>query len=384
MCVVYDCLYPWTVGGAERWYRNLAERLAQAGHDVTYLTRRQWSKSELPEVPGVSVIVVSREEPLYGPDGNRRIGEALRFGWGVLRHLAKHRKQYDVVHTASFPYFSLLAAAAIRPLGRYRLIVDWHEVWTKEYWQGYIGPLPGAIGHLVQRACVLVRQEAFCFSRLHQARLVSEGLRALPVLLEGEYAGPTSSPAPRLAGKTIVFAARQIREKNAPAVVQTVAELKRRGIEVRAIIFGDGPERSRTNLEVERLGLEETVEVPGFVPAGELQDAMAQALCLLHPSEREGYGLVVIEAASMGTPVILARGADNAATELVEPGVNGFIARSASANDLADAIELVIDDGEDLRRSTWDWFSANVERLSMDRSIEAVMSAYSSEPRARS
>ena len=28
ICVVYDCLYPYTVGGAERWYRALAERLA--------------------------------------------------------------------------------------------------------------------------------------------------------------------------------------------------------------------------------------------------------------------------------------------------------------------------------------------------------------------
>src|SRR5262249_48379662 len=42
ICIVYDCLYPHTVGGAERWYRNLSERLADEGHDVTYLTLRQW------------------------------------------------------------------------------------------------------------------------------------------------------------------------------------------------------------------------------------------------------------------------------------------------------------------------------------------------------
>ena len=29
VCIVYDCLFPYTVGGAERWYRNLAERLAE-------------------------------------------------------------------------------------------------------------------------------------------------------------------------------------------------------------------------------------------------------------------------------------------------------------------------------------------------------------------
>ena len=46
VCVVYDCLFPYTVGGAERWYRNLAERLSADGHEVTYLTLRQWDRGE--------------------------------------------------------------------------------------------------------------------------------------------------------------------------------------------------------------------------------------------------------------------------------------------------------------------------------------------------
>ena len=52
ICVVYDCLFPYTVGGAERWYRNLAERLAAEGHEVTYLTLRQWERGEAPRIDG--------------------------------------------------------------------------------------------------------------------------------------------------------------------------------------------------------------------------------------------------------------------------------------------------------------------------------------------
>jgi hypothetical protein len=44
VCLTYDCLFPHTVGGAERWYRNLADRLAREGHDVEYLTLRQWDR----------------------------------------------------------------------------------------------------------------------------------------------------------------------------------------------------------------------------------------------------------------------------------------------------------------------------------------------------
>jgi hypothetical protein len=58
VCLIYDCLFPHTVGGAERWYRNLAERLAAAGHEVTYLTLRQWEPGSEPDIPGVTVIAV--------------------------------------------------------------------------------------------------------------------------------------------------------------------------------------------------------------------------------------------------------------------------------------------------------------------------------------
>ena len=84
ICLVYDCLFPHTVGGAERWYRNLAERLAAEGHEVTYLTLRQWERSEPPEVPGVRVMAVGPRLGLYTRDGRRRIWPPLVFGAGVL------------------------------------------------------------------------------------------------------------------------------------------------------------------------------------------------------------------------------------------------------------------------------------------------------------
>src|SRR5579871_4378839 len=145
ICIVYDCIYPHTVGGAERWYRNLAERLAADGHEVDYLTLRQWPEGEDAGVPGVNVIAVGPQQELYGGGGRRRIGPPLRFGLGVLGHLARQGNRYDVVHTASFPYFSLLAAGVVRPWRRFQLVVDWHEVWTRDYWREYLGRA-GAFG----------------------------------------------------------------------------------------------------------------------------------------------------------------------------------------------------------------------------------------------
>jgi glycosyltransferase involved in cell wall biosynthesis len=376
ICLVYDCLFPYTVGGAERWYRNLGERLASEGHEVTYLTLRQWERGHHGEVPGVRVVTVGPRMKLYAGPGRRRILPPLVFGAGVLWHLLRHGRRYEVVHTASFPYFSLLAAGAVRRLGGFRLVVDWHELWTRDYWTEYLGPLGGRVGNAIQALGLRIPQRAFCFSRLHAQRLVQGGLRGEPTVLEGEYAGSPEPREPQPAEPLVVFAGRHIPEKRVPALVPALAALRRARPELRGVIFGDGPERTRVRELVTELGLERSVSVPGFVDGAEVERTLRRAGCMVLPSRREGYGMIVIEAAAGGTPSVVVRGEDNAATELIEEGVNGYVAPSAAPDELAAAIARALDGGAELRRSTAAWFAANSRRLSLDSSLERVAEIY--------
>ena len=375
VCIVYDCLFPWTVGGAERWYRNLAERLAADGHDVTYITLRQWDRGEDASYAGVRVRAVGPRMELYiGP--RRRILPPLVFGAGVLWHLARHGRRYDVVHTASFPYFSLLAAGALRRVCGYGLVVDWHEVWSRAYWREYLGRFGGAVGHAVQAAGMRIPQRAFCFSRLHRDRLLAGGLRGEVTVLEGEYAGDPSPPEPRPAEPVVVFAGRHIPEKRAPAVPPAVAAARARLPELRGEVFGDGPERERVLEAIRAAGMEGVVSAPGFVSAEEIDAALRRALCMVLPSSREGYGLVVVEASARGTPSVVVRAEDNAALELVDDGENGVVAASAAPDELAAAILRVHEGGGALRERTRAWFARNARRLSLESSLETVAASY--------
>jgi glycosyltransferase involved in cell wall biosynthesis len=388
ICVVYDCLYPYTVGGAERWYRNLAERLAEDGHEVTYLTLRQWERgTRLDLDPRVGVITAGPRMALYTAGGRRRILPPLVFGLGVFAHLLRHRRRYEVVHCCSFPYFSLLAASLLRPLQGYGLVVDWFEVWSRSYWLDYLGGLGGRVGALVQRLCAAVPQRAFCFSELHARRLREEGLRGPVTVLRGLYreseppaeqsAGATAGPSEGQGAPLVLFAGRMIAEKQAPLGVKAIALAAAQIEGLRGELLGDGPERQAVQRAIAEHGLEQTVTAPGFAEHELLDGEMRRAMCVLLPSRREGYGMVVVEASARGTPSVVVAGEDNAATELIEEGVNGTVAERSDAESIAAAIVRVHEAGPAMRKSTARWYEQNAERLSLESSLESVLETYS-------
>jgi len=418
ICLIYDCLFPYTVGGAERWYRNLAERLVAEGHEVTYLTLRQWPRGEPLEIdPRIRVVIAGPRMALYtGP--RRRILPPLVFGIGVLWHLLRHGRSYDVVHTCAFPYFSLLGAALARPLGGYGLVVDWFEVWSRQYWRGYLGGLGGRVGELVQWMCARVPQSAFCFSRLHAKRLRELGLSGPITVLRGLYAGrqkaagpprargaspfgqdsaeATLAPAPgadRLVGNTsattisprpfphepkpfVLFAGRLIPEKRVTVGVAAVARAAQRIEGLRGVFYGDGPERDALIAAIAEHDAASFISAPGFGESEQVDADIAGALCVLLPSEREGYGMVVVEASAHATPAVVVAAPDNAAVELVQEGVNGMIADSADPEAIAAAIVRVYEAGKAMRVSTAQWFAENSERLSLESSLRTVVDGY--------
>ncbi|MBJ7472299.1 MAG: glycosyltransferase, partial [Solirubrobacteraceae bacterium] len=349
------------------------------GHDVTYVTLLQWDEGDEPDLPGVTVVALGkRRRPLYDADGKRRLGPPLFFGAAVFGHLLRRGRRYDVVHTASFPFFSMLALALAWPVGRYRILCDWHEVWSAAYWREYLGPIGGRIGWTVQYLCARVPQRSFAFSRLHGDRLRALVPGREVVHLTGEYSGDLTPPQPTPAPATphVVYAGRYIPEKRVLDLVPALAWARERLPELRATLLGDGPDRDAVIAAVEAAGLSDVVDVPGFVSAEEVDRVFSAATCVVQPSCREGYGMVVVESAARGVPVVVARADDNAATELVDEGVNGFIAADVTAAVLGQALVDACNGGDELRASTCDWFASNAERLSLGRSLDLLGDVY--------
>ncbi|MCG7418124.1 glycosyltransferase [Microbacterium sp. ACRRU] len=376
VAVAYDCLFPYSTGGGERQYRAFADELGAAGLDVDYLTAVQWDGA----VPGEDrfrVIPVCGRLSLYSVDGVRRIPAALRYAAGLFGALLRRRRAYDAVIVSGLPIFNVFAARLALLGSRTRIVVDYLEVWHRRQWVEYSGVVTGTIAWLLQRAAIAVTPLATCHSQLSATRLRREGLRGEPLVSPGlidsavEAAPTVSASRPPY----VLYAGRHIPDKRVESLPAAVAEARTSIPDLRLVVLGSGPSTATIRGEVERVGGATWTDFPGFVDDSELDALMHGALALINPSRREGYGLVVVEANAHGTPVVLVADEGNAATELIDAGVNGVVAPTTSPADLARAIRVVADGGDDLRRSARAWYDVAVGTRTIRRTVEGILSA---------
>ena len=374
VCVVYDCLFPLTLGGAERWYRALVNQIVTSGASVTYLTRRQW-EHEKPNWNGVTVIDVSARSELYDAEGIRRIAPAVAFGMGTFAWTIRHRREYDAVILASFPFFSLLAIRGALFGLNTPVFVDFLEVWSSKYWRSYSGTVKGSFGAVIQRICIKVTHFAQVFTFEGERQLRSHGYRGDVAVLAGLLPSgrPDSATSPPRSDKPmILFVGRHVKHKGVRFLPDIFAEVRRSIPNIVMTVVSDGPERAKVEEDVRRLGLDDAVTFTGSVSEEELLNLYQRAACTLIPSLREGYGLVVGESVSVGTPVIVANNRENLATTLVESGINGFVVEP-TINGMAEGIIAAVTAGDSLRKSSREWSIQKSTLLGMTRSAEQMV-----------
>jgi glycosyltransferase involved in cell wall biosynthesis len=130
------------------------------------------------------------------------------------------------------------------------------------------------------------------------------------------------------------------REKNVHEMIAAVALLKGRLPNVKYEIIGGGPLRPELEALAEKLGVADSVKFLGQVGDNELQEAYGRASVFAMPSNKEGFGIVYLEAWQFGRPVICS--VHGAASEIVADGVDGFVVDPADVKALADRLYTLL------------------------------------------
>jgi glycosyltransferase involved in cell wall biosynthesis len=322
---IYDAMYPWVKGGAERRVYELAKRLVAKGHEVHCYSLGWWwpEKGERDiKMDGIILHGVSKPLELYSDD-RRSIKEARSFGINLLRPLMK--EDFDVIDCQGFPYFSSFTSRLHELLGKSSLVITLHEVWG-DYWYDYLGRA-GIFGKLVERSMLAMTDKFITVSKktdgdLHKIKKTSNSV----VIPNGIDYDSIQKIKPSSDNSDILFVGRLIKEKNVETLLRALPSVKKKFPDFNCVVVGDGPEKNKLEKLVENLGLSENVSFTGFMENyTDIIAHMKSTKVFVLPSIREGFGMVVIESNACGVPVVVVNHPMNAAQDLVVDGVNGYI-----------------------------------------------------------
>jgi glycosyltransferase involved in cell wall biosynthesis len=357
LAIVSDAVAPWSVGGRESLLSELLPQLAKVGVDITVYTMRWWEESPPDEKVGEGYIrfrAICKLRPLY-KNGRRSFVQAIYFSFGSLRLIFGN---FDIIQSDPVPYFHLLSVWLASKIRRRPLVIVWHEVWGKSYWRRYLGPL-GIFGYLIERVSSHVGDVRLAVSRHTYRHLAEYGTRHQhPILTESaarEISGVFEINSPEL-----VFVGRLVSHKRPDLAVRILEELV--DLPIRLCIVGSGPMKSDLETQVHAAHLTDRVSFIDLATEKVLGDLLRSARVLLSPSECEGFGLVVAEALSLGTPVVTVDAPTNAAQELVINNVTGRICRAGDAKELASAVRELISVPLRLNNVKEGWESLGVPR----------------------
>jgi glycosyltransferase involved in cell wall biosynthesis len=133
----------------------------------------------------------------------------------------------------------------------------------------------------------------------------------------------------------LLFVGRMVGEKDLEDLAQAAAHLRKTGFAFRVAFAGDGPLRAPLQARFPH------DHFFGFLQGKALAELYASSDLFVFPSTTETFGNVVLEAFASGLPVI---GADKGgSSDLVKPGVNGFLALPKSPADFARQIQRFLE-----------------------------------------
>lgn len=360
---VYDAVYPWVKGGAEKRVYELSKRLVARGHDVHCFGIKWWEGESIIQKDGVHLHGICNPRSLYSGD-HRSMREALAFAGSVLVSL---KGDYDLIDCQEFPYFSCFSAKFVTISRRSDLFITWHEVW-RDYWYEYLGR-KGFLGRSVESAVSKLTDKNIAVSEMTKRDLESLGVKGAKVVPNGLDFKRIERIKASSTTSDIIYAGRLIGHKNVDLLIRAVQLIEKEVPDIKTFIVGDGPDIGNLKRLARELGLEKKIKFTGFLE--NYDDAIAlmkSARVFVMPSKREGFGMAALDANACGLPVVTVKHKMNAVTDLVTDGT-GLVCEP-SIEELSGAIIRVLDKSSRMRAKCielssgydWDNISALVEK----------------------
>lgn len=279
------------------------------------------------------------------------------------------QENVNILHTHGYKaFFVALMAGRGRGLGRGRLrIVHTHHGDTSRTWVTRVYQWLAYRSMPKAAAVVAVSRRMFedLRGRHKNIRLV-ENMLVLPDL------GPPSNSTPTNDGKplTLVAVGRLSAEKGLDVLLHAMSEMT--SDRPQLVVVGNGPQEATLRELSTRLGLDRSVTFEGF--QRNVVPYLRQADGLVMPSFREGLPLSLVEAASMGLPVVASN--VGGIPSVVEHGKNGLLCAPNNVPELVGTLQSFVRDFVSLQGQASEYVPAIRERFSPETWADNTLKIY--------
>lgn len=283
-------------GGAEASTHNHAKGWVKAGHSVTLFTSYYSGAKEEETIDGV----------LIKRNGSQIFGVHWQaFKW----YLFGNHPEYDLVvdEFHGIPFFTPLYI-------REKKLAFIHEV-TKEVWALNPWPfpfnlIPAFVGSIFEPLIFILFYRSISFMTGAESAKKDLILWGIPkkniTVVHHGFDEPESMNFPKNKKMTIIFLGALSKDKGIEDALCTFSILNKTDRHFRFWVVGKGELYYLRKLrqQIIKLKLDKKIKFWGFVDKNKKFELLSKAHILINPSVREGWGLVVIEAASVGTPTV--------------------------------------------------------------------------------
>ena len=271
-------------GGAEIYTHEIAKRLVERGHDITWLTAGFEGGAREEAVDGIRILREGNRATVYAK-ARARYERDLRGHFDVV---------IDEINTRPF----MTPAFVDEPV-----VALIHQL-AREFWfKATVFPI-SLIGYLWLENHWLRRYgriPTITVSDSTKSNLLQLGFRNVTVVLNG-FNTPHTDEVPKKAdAPTLVFVGRMVKTKRPHHAIRAFRIARQSVPDLQLWMVGDGPLLPRLR---RRWGCEDGLCFCGRVSEEEKNRMMGEAHLILVPGIREGWGRIVTEANLMGTPAV--------------------------------------------------------------------------------
>ena len=348
-------------GGAEIHVAETFGRLAAQGWEVTLASASFSGAAASDEVDGMRIWRLGRL-PAYYP----------RALWTCARETRRGRFDVVVECLNKLPFCSPAYSAA-------PVLALCHHLFGETAFRQVAWPIAATVWSVERLLPRVYRRTPFVtISESSRNDLVARGIAAEQVRVIHCGIHPPSLEPPPLAQRRprVAYLGRLEPYKQVDVLLRAMARLGDRFPDAEILLIGEGSDRPRLERVAEREGVAARTRFAGFVSDGERDRLLAEARVCVCPSAKEGWGLTVIEANALGTPVVATDAPG--LRDSVRDGQTGFLVPDRDTEAFADRIAALLADDALFRRMSayalawsrhFDWDRAANE---MAQSLEAA------------